>query len=544
MALDTPTGDEDVFILAKHTRVHGLQRHGIASFRGIQYGTISQRFGEAKYKPLSDSSSLIDATAFGPHCPQPSDPQHDGLKHLLAELEKPVGIVSEFDCLRVNVYTPSTSWGQEKKLPVLVWIHGGALVTGSGDEETGGADLVQKALELGKPFVYVTLNYRLGLFGFSHSIELEQEAKEHREGGFANQGLLDQRLAMRWVKENIHYFGGDTSEITLAGESAGAVCILAHLRSDVLICKRAIIMSPPRWPMQSLAKSQAIFDDVYKATSLREDQLGSDKLERIRNLTAEQLVALAPPFLGFTWDPKWFAEADIGKPLDEMSAIPPWLDGLVIGSTKDEIAAWGLPSKGYTRHEQTNILNTIIPHSDFRREIIEEYDISTLSDSSLLPSLIQIGTESLFTSLALDIAKSLRVPTSLYVFDHKDSFPESSLKGYAYHAFDNCFFARFPSVAGPDATLEMRATADLTTSWVSMFVHGEQPWEVWDEDIGRGMVVGESVKQDDEVERGGGLGGVISIVRKLEGLERIGRMTSTSERKRMFEAAGHKLLSF
>jgi para-nitrobenzyl esterase len=114
------------------------------------------------------------------------------------------------DCLYLNVYTPASS--AAAKLPVMVWIHGGAWTSGAGAIYQG-EDLARKGV------VVVTLNYRLGVFGFLAHPELTRESPQHASGNYA---LLDQIAALRWVQRNVAAFGGDPSRVTIFGESAGS----------------------------------------------------------------------------------------------------------------------------------------------------------------------------------------------------------------------------------------------------------------------------------------------------------------------------------
>jgi carboxylesterase type B len=99
--------------------------------------------------------------------------------------------------LRLNIFTPAAQ--QSRPLPVLVWIHGGGFVFGDGGWEFDGNHLVQHAVESGKPMVFVTLNYRLGYFGFLTSKELKEEAAKDGQKPFSNMAFYDQRLALLWV---------------------------------------------------------------------------------------------------------------------------------------------------------------------------------------------------------------------------------------------------------------------------------------------------------------------------------------------------------
>ncbi|KAM0489496.1 hypothetical protein ACHAP8_012521 [Fusarium lateritium] len=129
------------------------------------------------------------------------------------------GPVSE-DCLHINVVRPAT---QRSPLPVLVWIHGGAFQDGSAsDGRTNGTFLVQTSVEMGKPIIFVSFNYRLGAFGLLSGSTIET-------AGLSNIALYDQRQALHWIQENIGYFGGDASRVTIMGESAGGMSVGFHL---------------------------------------------------------------------------------------------------------------------------------------------------------------------------------------------------------------------------------------------------------------------------------------------------------------------------
>lgn len=135
------------------------------------------------------------------------------------------------DCLNINVIRPSSgsSGGNSngtatELLPVLVWIYGGGLYTGStADPRYNLSGVVRLSQDLGRPVVAVSMNYRLGMWGFLQTPGLVAE------GSSSNAGLADQRLALRWVQENIAAFGGDPSRVVVWGESAGAQSIAYHV---------------------------------------------------------------------------------------------------------------------------------------------------------------------------------------------------------------------------------------------------------------------------------------------------------------------------
>ncbi|MEU0511101.1 carboxylesterase family protein [Amycolatopsis sp. NPDC006125] len=190
-------------------QVRGTVTDGHRLFQGIPYATA------ARWQPPAPGpvwTGVRDATAPGARCPQP-------------------GEAGSEDCLFLNVTTPA---GEPGRLPVLVWIHGGAFVGGNGDSYDA-RDLAARGL------VVVTVNYRLGALGW-----LAHPALAH-DGGTGNFGLLDQQAALRWVRDNIAAFGGDPARVTLAGESAGAMSVCDHLVSpgSAGLFHAAIVQSGP-----------------------------------------------------------------------------------------------------------------------------------------------------------------------------------------------------------------------------------------------------------------------------------------------------------
>jgi para-nitrobenzyl esterase len=193
-------------------RLLGLRRAGIRVFCGIPYakpphGMLRWQMPE----PADCWAGLRDATRFAPVCPQAPTP-FDSL------LGGALGRQSE-DCLSLNVWTPDGGSGSR---PVMVWIHGGAFVIGAGSQAIyDGFHLAAHGV------VVVTINYRLGVFGFLNLAD----ATDGRVPGTGAEGLADQLLAIAWVRDNIAAFGGDPRNVTVFGESAGAMSIAALLAS-------------------------------------------------------------------------------------------------------------------------------------------------------------------------------------------------------------------------------------------------------------------------------------------------------------------------
>lgn len=183
-----------------------LQANGVLAFKGIPYA--APPVGTLRWKaPAAPAkwNGVRDATKYGDICMQKMPNPDNGIAQLPA---------SE-DCLTLNVFTQDLA--HNAKRPVMVWIHGGGFVNGSGSAELyDGSQLAKRGV------VVVTMNYRLGRFGsFAHPL-LTQEAAG---GAVANYGMLDMVASLEWVKRNIGAFGGDAGNVTIFGESAGGMAV-------------------------------------------------------------------------------------------------------------------------------------------------------------------------------------------------------------------------------------------------------------------------------------------------------------------------------
>jgi para-nitrobenzyl esterase len=186
----------------------------IRSFKGIPYALPP--VGDLRWKepqPPANWNGVREADHFS-HMPMQ--------KRVFADMIFRADTMSE-DCLYLNVWTPAKS--AKEKLPVLVYFYGGGFVGGDGSESRyDGESMAQKGI------VTITINYRLGIFGFFSHPELTAESANHASG---NYGLLDQTSALKWVQANIEAFGGDPKRVTIAGESAGSIAVCAQMVSPL-----------------------------------------------------------------------------------------------------------------------------------------------------------------------------------------------------------------------------------------------------------------------------------------------------------------------
>ena len=247
----------------------GRGASGVRAFKGIPYA--APPVGELRWRPPQPAKSwegVRSAEKFGPRCMQ---------HPVFGDMNFRSDGMSE-DCLYLNVWTPAKS--AKEKLPVLVYFYGGGFIAGDGSEPRyDGESMARRGV------VAVSLNYRLGLFGFLAHPELSKESPQHASG---NYGLLDQAAALRWVRENIAVFGGDPKRVTVAGESAGSASVSAQMASPLsrdliagAIGESGSVLST----MRAVPLTQAEADGTKFA-----GEVGAASLAALRALTTEQLM--------------------------------------------------------------------------------------------------------------------------------------------------------------------------------------------------------------------------------------------------------------
>lgn len=238
--------EEEVVITLPWGRVRGLEtRWWGRRFRGIPYAK-ADRFQNPR--PVDKIPEELDARSFMPSCMRGSAQRHENMSE---------------DCLHLNVYTPRVLVGSTVTTPVVVWFHGGSFTMGAGSD-THVEDV--KELVVTRHLIVVTINYRLGIFGFLGSERLRMSQNE----SVGNFGILDQQMALMWVKENIAYFGGNPARVSLLGWSAGAASISNHLvmESSAGLFASAILMSGgfTDWAASSLESGERDYGAVVRAT--------------------------------------------------------------------------------------------------------------------------------------------------------------------------------------------------------------------------------------------------------------------------------------
>ncbi|KAG4072989.1 hypothetical protein HA402_009408 [Bradysia odoriphaga] len=226
--------------------------------------SIEDFFEQAPHK--ADSwSGVRDTTKYGPYCSQ-IDPED-------------LTFYGKEDCLTLNVFTPNLT--PDEKLPVIFYIHGGSY-------SMDGARDQGPAILLDEDVILVTINYRLDVFGF-----LSLRTAEYP----GNMGLKDQLLALKWVNENIHHFGGDRNRITLFGHSAGGSSVNQHILSPASrgLFQRAVSVSGSVLNEWSYNDRNNHTDVVAKVTNQKENASFADVVEYLKNVDAKELLIKLKP---------------------------------------------------------------------------------------------------------------------------------------------------------------------------------------------------------------------------------------------------------
>src|ERR1700733_8667485 len=330
----SPTGDcMTTGVVEIHSgKLRGVERRGIWSFAGIPYAAAPT--GHRRWRPPVPAEPWTGVRAcdeFGPIAPQAP-----GLVELSLAGEP---TEQSEDCLSLNIWTPGLDAGRR---PVMVWIHGGSFLSGSGSGILYRGGLLSREGDI----VVVTVNYRLGLLGFFAHPALADDGQPWFGGrawsGTGNWGLADQVAALCWVRDNIASFGGDPGNVTLFGESAGGMSVSALMGAPAPrgLFHRAIVQSGPPYthPVQQ-ATGQAEKIAAHLGVPCTRPEL--------ERLPAQQLVAGLAEFAGTQAN-----EDDSGLPMRPVvgpgllpeppeeavaagsaAAVP-----LIIGTTRDESA--------------------------------------------------------------------------------------------------------------------------------------------------------------------------------------------------------------
>lgn len=281
-----------VEVTLRQGMLRGVRQDGYVVFKGIPYAKAP--VGELRWRAPQEAEpweGILEADTFGARCWQTNHPKDSFWAKEFYPDEKALPVCNE-DCLNLNIWMPEHIEGAP--LPVAVWIHGGAFMHGFNCEmEFDGAGFARRGV------ILVSINYRLGIFGFLSHPWLAEEA-----GHCGNYGLLDQIAALRWVRENIAAFGGDPERITIMGQSAGSMSVQSLLSSELTrsMVHGAIMQSGAGYKggfCRDCSVEQAQIEGQRWSSAM-----GFTSLEDMRKMPAEELLVNTRQYIEETG--RWF----------------------------------------------------------------------------------------------------------------------------------------------------------------------------------------------------------------------------------------------
>jgi para-nitrobenzyl esterase len=402
-----------VIVATTAGKVQGREKGGILQYRGIPYAT-AERFRHPR--PVEGWDGVRDATHFGPMAPQNKAP----LESMIGGQDRP----GEEDCLVLNVFTPTAEPADGAPRPVMVWVHGGGFVSGSGHVPWyDGSNLVR-----GGDVVVVTINYRLGALGFLHLGHLDD-----RLAGSGSNGLRDQVTALRWVRDNIAAFGGDPGNVTIFGESAGAMSVgaLLGIPEAAGLFHKAILQSGAAANVQVPEMAEWVSDRFLAHAGLSPDavdgllSLPVDEVLRIQSALENEVfrgdgpgVHAAGGVLAFqpTVDGTLMEQA----PLDAVAAGNAAGVPLVVGTTHDEWDLFHLSVRQQGPLDEVKTRRRLgrVVGEDQANDIIEAYR-DGMPGASFDDLVCAAMTDRVFRIPAIHLAEAQlpHAPVSMYRFD-------------------------------------------------------------------------------------------------------------------------------
>jgi para-nitrobenzyl esterase len=456
-------------------------------YRGIPFA--APPVGDLRWRPpepVGPWDGVRDASEFGPGCIQ----ELAGSRLPWTEEFMHQGEVSE-DCLYLNVWTAAES--REEGRPVLVYIHGGGFGEGSGSVSLyDGASLARKGL------VVVTTNYRLGVLGFLAHPGLTAESPHAASG---NYGLLDQVAALEWVQDNAAAFGGDPGNVTIAGQSAGAMSVYLLTASPLAagLFHRAIVQSGPgglaSFGMTDVSLAEALADAESAGRAFGEAR-EAESVEALRALPVAELAPRpdgTPARFGPVID-GWFLPADVASvyAAGEQNDVP-----TLMGFNADEASAF----PGYGRSTPGALREMAAGRFGDGDRFVTLYpavDEAAAGEASKT-ALRDLAAVAL-SRVARQRARTAETPAWLYYFERGIPWPEHPEYG-AFHSgevpyvFDNLDRLDRPWEA---ADLEL---ADAASSYWARFAASGDPntselpaWPTFDDAPGTYLVLGEPIE--------------------------------------------------
>ncbi|KAH7024355.1 Alpha/Beta hydrolase protein [Microdochium trichocladiopsis] len=451
-------------------------------YLGIPYARIPGRFRRSVPSKKPWPSNAWDGTKLGPYCPQPPRdfyPVPDPPERTWLNTPQ----FGELDCLNLNISVPrhDTSKGP---LPVMVFFHGGAFTysTGASPIYDGRLMATSSALDNDIPTIIITLNYRIGVYGFLGGTDLQKYAAAQSDSGCGNYGLWDQVIALRWVQEHIRAFGGDPGRVCIFGQSAGALSVACHLARGEPLFESASIMSGRLGLCGVLTPEeyQIVFEKMLVECGV---SLDKDPIERVEALAAvpeAQLTKAMVPVFGIPVITMALCDDGVLLPSEFLRAnyksfhVPKFVKRVMIGDAVNECIIW---NKSWNHLSASQVLASMEAiMGDGAKVVAEMYGIKKdAPHEALFSNMERMTTDGLyrisnyFTELAIKdcYAYHFNVPSPY----------DNAWKGLAHHSFDNVLIFEVLEHTLPDEQQEI--SKQMRSAWIK-FANGIDPWERFD----------------------------------------------------------------
>lgn len=411
----------ETIVETSYGKVRGDTSGPVSVWKGIPYARPP--LGKLRFRlPQSPEPwpGVRDATRFGPIAPQ-DIPHLQSLTQALSSSAEPQ--TGNEDCLYLNIWSPGTD---DRKRPVMVWIHGGAFIIGSGSQpDYDGAGFASQG-----DVVVVTLNYRLGLLGFLYLAELT--GAEYLSSG--NCGLFDQIAALQWIRENIAAFGGDPENITIFGESAGAMSIgmLLTMPAARGLFKRAILESGAADSMRSIEDATRMTREFLKELKIAPDRLDDLVDVPIKTFLTAQATVLARNPLGGVRPVADGRDIPI-KPLQALAEGSAQDVVVLIGTNRDEM-------KLFAPESSTSAMDPTIAQKVFGNRAIEIFTTyAMLRPGADMQAIgLDMFTDYMFRIPAIRLAEQ-QAEQGVSVWMYRFDWPSPNRQFGACHALEMPF---------------------------------------------------------------------------------------------------------
>lgn len=486
----------------------------IKEFSGIPYA--APPVGDLRWKapePVQSWDGVRQLTHFSDAAMQSKAPpilsKLLGLSLGTNELLRNSGIksnekVSE-DCLYLNIWSGAKS--NSERRPVIVYIHGGSFVFGSGSMDLYNGENMAK-----KGVVFVNINYRLGIFGFMSNPELTKESEYNASG---NYGILDQIAALKWVKNNIAEFGGNPDNVTIAGESAGSGSVNILMASPLAkgLFHRAIGESGAFFSMESKESggnpSPTLAEAEQNGVEFQKS-LKKASLEDMRKMSAKDLLkaskneTIVPNIDGYVLPDTVYNIFEEGKQND----VP-----IIVGSNSDEGSLLTLPWPAYGAVDAAEF--KIIAekrYGDMTNDLLKLYPADT--DSQAVKAQVEIPRDQLFTwqmnTWAKLQSKTGKSKAYYYYFNRVQPGPRRFMELGAYHSAEIAYaYNNLDKMNLPYTEVDRNLSDVMSSYWVNFAATGDPngetlpTWSEYTEESDQAMELGDNIRMIETPNKAG-----------------------------------------